>query len=87
MVEQTATSGAHAVPTYTFDSIHVDVAPNEETQDSASLGLVATGTVETVTYDAAGGEQGRASEPFSKTFVLRPEIGDRWLIVDDVEVG
>ena len=62
----------YAVPTYTFDSLHVDVAPTEETQNAASLGLVATGTVETVTYDAAGAEQGRASEPFSKTFVLRP---------------
>jgi hypothetical protein len=87
LVEQTATSGVHSVPTHTFDSMHVDVAPSEETQDAASLGLVATGVVETVTYDAAGVEQRRASEPFSKTFVLRPEVGDRWLIVDEVEDG
>ena len=87
LVEQTATSGVHAVPTHTFDSLHVDVAPTEETQDVASLGLVATGTVETVTYDAAGVEQDRVSEPFSKTFVLRPEVGDTWLIVAEVEDG
>jgi hypothetical protein len=86
LVERTATSGVHAVPTHTFDSLHVDVAPTEETQDAASLGLVATGTVETITYDAAGAEQGRASEPFSKTFVLSPAVGDRWLIVDEVHV-
>jgi len=86
-VEQAATSGSHAVPTYTFESLHVDVAPTEETQDTASLGLIATGTVETVTYDAAGVEQDRVSAPFSKTFVLRPEVGDRWLIVDEVEGG
>jgi hypothetical protein len=67
--------------------MHVDVAPTEETQDAASLGLVATGTVETVTYDAAGEEQGSASEPFSKRFVLRPEVGDRWLIVAEAEDG
>jgi hypothetical protein len=48
---------------------------------------VATGTVDTVTYDAAGAEQGRVSEPFSKTFVLIPAVGDRWLIVDEVEDG
>jgi hypothetical protein len=87
LVEKTATSGVHAVPTHTFDSMHVDVAPTEETQDAASLGLVATGTVETVTYDAAGEEQGSASEPFSKRFVLRPEVGDRWLIVAEAEDG
>jgi len=86
LVERTATSGVHAVATHTFDSLHVDVAPTEETQDAASLGLVATGTVETITYDAAGAEQGRASEPFSKTFVLSPAVGDRWLIVDEVHV-
>ena len=87
LVEQTATSGVYAVPTHTFDSMHVDVAPNEETQDAASLGLVATGTVETITYDAAGVEQDRVIEPFSTTFVLRPEVGDTWLIVDEVEDG
>ena len=87
LVEQAATSGLYAVPTYTFDSLHVDVAPTDETQNAASLGLVATGTVDTVTYDAAGAEQGRVSEPFSKTFVLIPAVGDRWLIVDEVEDG
>ena len=87
LVEQAATNGLYAVPTYTFDSLHVDVAPTDETQNAASLGLVATGTVDTVTYDAAGAEQGRVSEPFSKTFVLIPAVGDRWLIVDEVEDG
>jgi len=87
VVEQAATSGVHDVPTHTFDSLHLDVVFTDGPQGGASLGLVAAGTVETITYDAAGEEQDRASEPFSKTFVLQPEVGDRWLIVDEVEGG
>lgn len=87
VVEQAATSGVHVVPTHTFDTLHLDVVFTDGPQGGANLGLVTTGTVETVTYDAAGAEQARASEPFSKTFVLHPEVGDRWLIADEVEDG
>ncbi|MGH8947515.1 MAG: hypothetical protein ACRDXF_01555 [Acidimicrobiia bacterium] len=87
MVEQAATSGLRAVPTHTFDTLNLDVVFTDGPQGGASLGLVATGTVETVTYDAAGAEQDRASEPFTKTFVLQPEVGDRWLIAAEVEDG
>jgi hypothetical protein len=85
VVERAATSGEHVVPVHTFDSLHLDVVFTDDTQEGASLGLVATGTVEVVTYDPAGAEQDRAREPFATTFVLRPEVGDRWVIVAEVE--
>jgi len=84
-IEVAATRGALVVPHYTFDTLHLDVTFTDGPQGGASLGLEATGTVETVTYDAAGAEQARASEPFGTTWVLRPGTGDRWLIVSEVE--
>jgi hypothetical protein len=47
--------------------------------------LVATGSVENVTYDAGGVEQGRESDTFATTFVMRQGAGERWLIVAEVD--
>ena len=84
-VQIAATRGEHVVPGHTFDSLHLDVIFTDGPQGGASLGLVATGTVENITYDAAGLEQGRVSETFARTFVLGPGAGERWLIVAEVE--
>ncbi len=84
-IEVAATRDELVVPYHTFDTLHLDVTFTDGPQGGASLGLEATGTVETVTYDAAGVEQERASGPFATTWVMGPGIGDRWLIVSEVE--
>jgi hypothetical protein len=85
VVEVAATSGEHIVPAYVFDGLHMDVVFLEGSQGGASLGLVATGTVEHVTYDAAGVEQARESEPFTRTYALIPGTAGTWMIVADAE--
>lgn len=84
-VEIAATSGELVVPEYTFDSLHLDVVFHKGPQGGASLGLEATGTVDNVTYDAAGLEQSREREAFATTFVLSQGAGGRWLIVAETE--
>jgi hypothetical protein len=83
-IEVAATRGEFVVPYFAFETVHLDVTFTDGPQGGASLGLEATGTVETVTYDAAGMEQERSSEPFATTWVMGPGIGDRWLIVSEV---
>lgn len=85
MVEIAATRGELVVPEHTFDSLHLDVVFTDGPQGGASLGLTATGTVEHVTYDANGVEQGRESETFATTFVMSQGAGQRWLIVAEVD--
>ena len=87
IVEGAATSGEHVVPVYSFDRMHLDVVFTDGPQGGASLGLVTTGTVERVTYDATGAEQGRQSEPFTRTFVMSPGTGGTWMIAGEVEDG
>jgi hypothetical protein len=84
-VEMAATSGEHIVPHHVFDGIHMDVVFLEGSQGGASLGLVASGTVEHVTYDATGAEQARESEPFTRTFAMIPGTAGTWAIVADAE--
>jgi hypothetical protein len=84
-VEIAATRGEFVVPEYSFDSLHLDVVFHKGPQGGASLGLEATGTVDNVTYDAAGLEQSRESEAFATTFVLSQGAGGRWLIVAENE--
>ena len=85
IVEGAATSGEHIVPVYAFDTMDLDVVFTDGPQGGASLGLITTGTVERVSYDAAGTEQGRRSEPFTRTFVMSPGTGGTWMIVDAAE--
>jgi hypothetical protein len=86
-VEVAATLGRHVVQAHTFDTMHLDVVFTDGPQGGASLGLVATGTRDLVTYDAAGAEQARESGPFAATFVMRRGPGERWLIVSEVDDG
>jgi hypothetical protein len=81
VVEAAATSGEHVVPVHTFDEIHLDVVFTDGPQGGASLGLVTTGTVDWITYDVSGAEQGRESETFASTFVMSPDSGGQWVIV------
>jgi len=84
-VEIAATRGELVVPEHTFDTLHLDVVFHKGPQGGASLGLGATGTVDSVIYDAAGFEQSRQSEAFATTFVLSQGAGGRWLIVAEDE--
>jgi hypothetical protein len=84
-VEIAVTRGERVIPEHAFDTLHVDVVFHKGPQGGASLGLQATGTVDYVTYDAAGVEQSRATETFATTFVLSRGAGGRWLIVAEEE--
>jgi hypothetical protein len=70
------------VAEYTFESLHLRVV---EAGQFVDLGFDASGTVETVTYDADGGELARDAAPFSTVFVLSKDSADRWLILDEVK--
>ena len=56
-------------------------------QSGLSLGLDATGTVTTETYDDAGTLTSTETEPFDLTFVMRRATGDRWLNVGVLPAG
>jgi hypothetical protein len=85
MVEVAATTGEHIVAQHVFDDIHMDVVFLEGSQGGASLGLVASGTIEHVTYDATGAEQARESEPFTRTFAMIPGTVGIWMIVAEAD--
>jgi hypothetical protein len=84
-IEIAATTAEYPVSLHRFDSLHLDVIFTDGPQGGASLGMVATGSVDEVTYDSAGVEQQRATQPFTTTFVMHQGLGDRWLIVAEVE--
>jgi hypothetical protein len=84
-VEGAATSGEHVVPNHTFETMHLDVVFTEGSQGGASLGLVATGTVERVISDATGAEQDRESEPFHMTFAMIPGTAGSWMVAAAAE--
>jgi hypothetical protein len=85
VVEGAATTGQHVVPGHTFDTMNLDVVFTAGSQGGASLGMVATGTVELVTYDATGAEQARESEPFRMTYAMIPGTAGTWMIVAAAE--
>jgi hypothetical protein len=85
VVEGAATSGQHVVHEHTFDTLNLDVVFTEGSQGGASLGLVATGTLEQATYDATGAEQARESEPFHTTYAMIPGTAGTWMIVAAAE--
>jgi hypothetical protein len=84
-IEQDAVAKRRVVETYRFDSLRLRPFYGANSQLGASLGFDATGTIDRVTFDETGAETGRATVPFSTTFVLSQATGDRWLIVDEVE--
>jgi len=85
LIEVAATRDEYVVTDHAFDTLHLDVVFTDGPQGGASLGLAATGTAALVTYDAAGVELGRESEPFATTFVLGQGSGESWLIVAGIE--
>ncbi len=85
IVERAATTGEAVTRIPAFETLHLDVVFTDGPQGGASLGAVTTGTEEVITYDATGVEQERSTEAFETTFVMRPGLGDRWLIVAEVE--
>ncbi|HEX5696072.1 MAG TPA: hypothetical protein VFZ15_06775, partial [Acidimicrobiia bacterium] len=53
-VEVAATTGELLVSEYEFDALHLDVVFTEDSQDGASLALVASGSVDEIEHDAEG---------------------------------
>ena len=85
IIQVAATTGEFPVSAYRFASLHLDVVFTDGPQGGASLGLVATGSVDDISYDAAGVEARRTTRPFASTFVMRQGSGDRWLIVGEMD--
>jgi hypothetical protein len=83
-IEIAATRGERVIREHSFDTLHLDVVFTDGPQGGASLGLVATGTVDTVTYDEGGVEKARESDELATTFVMG-QAGERWLIVAEVD--
>jgi hypothetical protein len=69
------------VPHYTFDRLAMHLIEPFGVQSGLSLGVQASGTVTTETYDADGTLVASESEPYEQTFVMRRATGDRWLNV------
>jgi len=80
-IQAAATAGRLPALDHTFEALRLDVAFTDGPQGGAALALASSGTVEQVTYDAAGTELGRARAPFRSTFVLHQGAGGRWVIV------
>jgi len=84
-VDDAVSTGVRVANEYTFTSLVLDAIPSEGGQSSVAVLVEAVGTVDTVTYDAAGREQSRTRAPFHGTFTLRRVGGERWLIASASE--
>jgi hypothetical protein len=84
-IQAAATAGRFPVRDHTFDALRLEVVFTDGPQGGATLALASSGTVEQVTYDAAGIELERARTPFRSTFVMRPGPGGRWVIISEVD--
>lgn len=80
-IQAAATAGRLPVLDHTFETLRLEVAFADGPQGGAALALASSGTVEQVTYDAAGTELGRAHAPFRSTFVLHQGPSGRWVII------
>jgi Na+-translocating ferredoxin:NAD+ oxidoreductase RnfD subunit len=78
---EAGTTGETTVAHYRFDSLDMSLIEPFGVQTGLSLGLDATGTVTTETYDRDGTITSTDTEPFALTFVVRRATGDRWLNV------
>jgi hypothetical protein len=74
--------GERVVPTYQFDSLHLEVVFPGGVQDGPNAGLEATGTVTEVVYRGGGSPEARPARPFATTFSLRQMTDGRWLTSD-----
>jgi hypothetical protein len=76
--------GERVVPTYQFDTLHLEVVFPGGVQDGPNAGLEATGTVTEVVLGADGGQETRPARPFATTFSLRQMTDGRWLTSDSL---
>jgi hypothetical protein len=74
--------GERAVPTYQFDSLHLEIVFPGGVQDGPNAGLEATGSVTEVVHTADGRQETRPNRPFAMTFSLRQMTDGRWLTSD-----
>jgi hypothetical protein len=81
-VDDAGPTGEAVVPHYTFDSLHLTVAFPGGAQGGPRPGFEARGTVEELTYDAAGRVVDRDEAPAEVLFAMRQASDGRWLIVD-----
>ena len=84
-IDDAITRGLRVADHYELESLELRLAGESEGQTSAALAFDASGTVREVTYDSTGQEIERASRPFTTTFVLRQLVGERWLIVTEID--
>ena len=80
-ISSAAETGTTRIDRYSPSGVEVSLLRPFGKQDGLSLGLRAHGIVSSETYDASGGLQAHATEPFSLTFVVRRATGARWLNV------
>jgi Na+-translocating ferredoxin:NAD+ oxidoreductase RnfD subunit len=76
-----AADGELAISHYSFDSLNLTLVEPFGVQSGLSLGVEATGTVRTETYDESGALVATDEGSFETTFVMRRATGDRWLTV------
>ena len=79
-IEHAATADRLPVPTYRFTGLRLIVEYVDGPQGGANLAFQAEGTVQTVTYDAAGDELDTTEVPFASTFVVRTSDTGDWII-------
>jgi Na+-translocating ferredoxin:NAD+ oxidoreductase RnfD subunit len=79
-LEEAAATGTIVIEHYRFDSVNVTLIEPFGVQSGLSLGVEASGTVTTETYDE-GTLQRSEESPYELTFVMRRATGDRWLNV------
>ncbi|RPH36354.1 MAG: hypothetical protein EHM90_02185 [Chloroflexi bacterium] len=80
-LEEAAASGTTVIAHYQFDSVNVTLIEPFGVQSGLSLGVEASGTVTTETYDDEGTLQRSEESPYELTFVMRRATGGRWMNV------
>ncbi len=83
-IDEAAASGQTVVSSYDFDTLHLVRAFPYGEQGGARPGREARGTQTDITYDAAGNEVSRTTEPCAYVFALGEAEEGRWLILSAV---
>jgi Na+-translocating ferredoxin:NAD+ oxidoreductase RnfD subunit len=86
-LDDAGTSEETTVSHYTFDQLEMHLIEPFGVQSGLSLGVQASGTVTTETYDSDGTLVSSETEPYEQTFVMRRATGDRWLNVGVLPAG
>jgi Na+-translocating ferredoxin:NAD+ oxidoreductase RnfD subunit len=80
-------TGRAVTTRYLFDTLAMSLLEPFGVQTGLSLAVDAKGTMTQETHDATGAVVDRREVPFSRTFVMRRALGDRWLNVAVLPVG